>query len=114
MTVVQAAKKLGVSEQRVRLLLAQGRIRGTKVGWSWDIPPAALKPATVHERVAGRPRGPHGVIVKATERLAIRTYVFRDGSRHEEGLVDGTILCQGPGQTDWDRVSRHDHERLRH
>lgn len=33
----QAAKALGISEQRVRKLLAEGRIKGKKLGGTWVV-----------------------------------------------------------------------------
>lgn len=33
----EAAKALGISEQRVRKLLAEGRIEGKKVGGTWVV-----------------------------------------------------------------------------
>ena len=33
----EAAKKLGISEQRVRVLLAEGRLKGKKVGDTWVV-----------------------------------------------------------------------------
>jgi len=36
-SVKEAAKQLNISEQRVRKLLAEGRIKGQKVGDTWVI-----------------------------------------------------------------------------
>lgn len=36
-TVKEAAKELGISEQRVRRLLAEGRIKGKKLGGTWVV-----------------------------------------------------------------------------
>lgn len=33
----EAAQKLGISEQRVRVLLAEGRLKGRKVGGTWVV-----------------------------------------------------------------------------
>lgn len=33
----QAASRLGISEQRVRKLLAEGRIKGKKLGGTWVV-----------------------------------------------------------------------------
>jgi excisionase family DNA binding protein len=35
--VTEAAKKLGISEQSVRVLLAEGRLKGKKVGGTWVV-----------------------------------------------------------------------------
>ena len=45
-TVKQAAEKWGISERRIRVLCAQGKINGVyKEGRGWKIPADALKPA---------------------------------------------------------------------
>ena len=45
MTTKEAVKKWNISERRIRQLLSDGRIEGAvKVGNSWNIPIAALKP----------------------------------------------------------------------
>ena len=36
-SVKQAASKLGISEQRVRQLLAEGRIKGKKLDGTWVV-----------------------------------------------------------------------------
>ena len=57
-TVREAARRLGISERRVRQLARQGRVRGaTKVGAEWLIP-------TPVEVIPGR-RGPVGVAGRA-------------------------------------------------
>ena len=57
-TVREAARRLGVSERRVRQLARQGRVRGAaKVGAEWLIP-------TPVDVVPGR-RGPAGVAGRA-------------------------------------------------
>lgn len=44
-TVKQAAEKWGVSDRRVRVLCAEGKIPGAfQVGRGWNIPENALKP----------------------------------------------------------------------
>jgi len=37
LSVAEAAQKLSISLQRVRVLLAQGRLKGTKVGGTWVV-----------------------------------------------------------------------------
>jgi excisionase family DNA binding protein len=37
LSVTEAAQKLGTSRQRVRVLLAQGRLKGKKVGGTWVV-----------------------------------------------------------------------------
>jgi len=36
-SVIETAKRLGVSEQRVRQLLVEGRIKGKKLGGTWVV-----------------------------------------------------------------------------
>ena len=44
-TANQAAQKWGISQRRVQILCAEGRIEGVfKVGEAWAIPANALKP----------------------------------------------------------------------
>lgn len=46
MTASQAAEKWNISQRRVQILCAEGRISGTfKLGENWAIPENALKPA---------------------------------------------------------------------
>ena len=57
LSVHDAAKRLGVSDRRVRALIDSGRLRAERLGRAWMIDPNAL--ASVHgERLAGRPLGP--------------------------------------------------------
>lgn len=51
MSVVEAASQLNVSERRVRQMLADGSIRGERVGRSWVIDEGQLH----HRRSLGRP-----------------------------------------------------------
>ena len=45
MTVKQAAEKWGISDRRVRILCAEGKVSGvTREGRSWMIPADAGKP----------------------------------------------------------------------
>lgn len=78
MTIQKAAARLGISEQRVRKLAAQGRIRGAvRHGKSWTIPnPIELKP--------GR-RGPDGI---AGAKRSLRAGLYRQQrSRVTGGMV---------------------------
>ena len=46
MTVKQAAEKWGVSDRRIRILCAEGKIPGAEQqGRAWKIPADAVKPA---------------------------------------------------------------------
>ena len=54
MTSTEAATILGVSERRVRALIASGALSATKHGRDWHITPHALD--SVKERKPGRPR----------------------------------------------------------
>jgi excisionase family DNA binding protein len=55
-TTREAAQRLGVSEQRVRFLLARRRLAGRKVGMMWLVSVASIE-ALIAARAAG-PRGP--------------------------------------------------------
>lgn len=45
MTVKQASEKWGVSDRRIRVLCAEGKIPGAcREGWGWKIPVDAKKP----------------------------------------------------------------------
>jgi len=51
---VEAARRLGVSDARVRALIESGRLKAVKVGGAWLIDPKDL--AAVKDRKVGRPR----------------------------------------------------------
>jgi excisionase family DNA binding protein len=51
---VEAARRLGVSDARVRSLIASGRLKAVKVGGAWLIDPKDLDAVKV--RKVGRPR----------------------------------------------------------
>jgi len=50
----EAARRLGVSTTRVRVLIESGRLKATKVGSAWLIDPKDLD--AVKDRKVGRPR----------------------------------------------------------
>jgi excisionase family DNA binding protein len=50
----EAAKRLGVSSNRVRALIESGRLKAQKIGREYAIDPGDLK--AVQNRKAGRPR----------------------------------------------------------
>jgi excisionase family DNA binding protein len=50
----EAARRLGVSTTRVRVLIETGRLKATKVGSTWLIDPKDLN--AVKDRKVGRPR----------------------------------------------------------
>jgi excisionase family DNA binding protein len=54
-SVSEAAEGLGLSVQRVRALIAEGRLKAQKIARDWAIPESALAKITVHGK-AGRPR----------------------------------------------------------
>jgi excisionase family DNA binding protein len=56
MTTKEAAAELGVSERRVRALIASGKLAARKMGRDWWITEAALEKLKVRERPPGRPR----------------------------------------------------------
>ena len=53
----QAAQALGVSERRVRALIAEGKLEAQKVGRDYAIEESALKSVKVYGK-AGRPSKP--------------------------------------------------------
>ena len=53
LTTTQAAKRLGITPRRLRVLIEQNRLPAQKVGRDWLIAEADL--ALVAERKAGRP-----------------------------------------------------------
>jgi len=55
-TTKQAAAVLGVTERRVRALIAAGRIYARKFSGAWAIPVSQLEKDTVMVRKPGRPR----------------------------------------------------------
>ena len=55
LSVSEAAERLGLSVQRVRALIAEGRLKAQKIARDWAIPETALEKITVHGK-AGRPR----------------------------------------------------------
>ena len=53
-TTKQAAEKWGISERRVRLLCAQGKVSGAvQVGRNWNIPADAIKPLDGRQSASG-------------------------------------------------------------
>jgi excisionase family DNA binding protein len=50
----EAAKRLGISQNRVRDLIASGRLKAQKIGREYAIDPSDLK--AVQNRSPGRPR----------------------------------------------------------
>jgi excisionase family DNA binding protein len=56
--VKDAARRLGVNEQRVRSLLAVGDLSGRRVGRSWLVDAEDVARLQQHHRPPGRPMGP--------------------------------------------------------
>lgn len=52
----EAAKRLGVSDARIRALILEGRLPATKVGRDWAIDEAEVSKLAGAERKPGRPR----------------------------------------------------------
>jgi len=50
----EAARRLGVSDARVRALIESGRLKAVKIGGAWLIDPKDL--AAVKNRKVGRPK----------------------------------------------------------
>ena len=50
----EAARRLGVSDTRVRALIESGRLKAVKIGGAWLIDPKDLE--AVKDRKVGRPR----------------------------------------------------------
>lgn len=61
MTVAEVARHLGLSRQRIRQLLAAGRIRARKIGRDWVVRRADLERAEphLHRKDSGPGRGGH-------------------------------------------------------
>ena len=51
---IEAGRRLGISDARVRALIMGGRLKATKVGGAWLIDPKDLN--AVKDRKVGRPR----------------------------------------------------------
>jgi excisionase family DNA binding protein len=51
----QAAETLGVSQRRIRALIASGKLRAAKVGQTWVIRPSAVIDLWKEGRRPGRP-----------------------------------------------------------
>lgn len=80
LTLNQAAERLGISKQRVSILIQAGRLKAERFGHAWVIRAADL--GTISERKIGRPRGKKGdptllTAPEAAERLGItRQHVY--------------------------------------
>jgi excisionase family DNA binding protein len=57
----EAARRLGVSPNRVRALISSGRLKATRVGREWLVNPQDL--VAVKKRIPGRPKS-----IKTTKR----------------------------------------------
>jgi excisionase family DNA binding protein len=55
LTTQQAAESLGVSQRRVRALIASGRLRAHQVGRTWVIRPSSVAALRRMGRRPGRP-----------------------------------------------------------
>ena len=78
--VKEAAAKWGISDRRIRILCAEGRIDGAiKLGWSWTIPSDTPKPrdGRVLRRFKALDIRPGTVDVDALRRLMERTPLDR-------------------------------------
>jgi len=56
-TTIEAAARLGISQQRIRLLISGGTLRATKEGRDWRITEKDLKVFEAAKRGVGRPAG---------------------------------------------------------
>lgn len=65
MTTSEAAKKLGVTPQRVRAMIEAGRLGATKIGRDWLITEVDLD--AVGDRTPGRPKKDSEKEVDSTE-----------------------------------------------
>lgn len=61
MTTAEAAQQLGVSRQRVRMFIEDGRLRAKKKGRDWDIDPASVSQMAASPRATGNPKWQKGV-----------------------------------------------------
>ena len=55
LTIAEAADRLGIREQRVRVLVREGRLPAHKLGRQWIIEPDDLEQDEVKNRPPGRP-----------------------------------------------------------
>jgi len=56
LTIPQAAEKLGISRQRVHVLVKTGRLKAKRFGRVWLIEPDAIHNIAPSENPTGRPR----------------------------------------------------------
>lgn len=56
--VSEAAQELGLSEQRVRALLADGSLEGQKIAGRWFVLPESIKRVRLHRNIRGRHLSP--------------------------------------------------------
>ena len=74
LTVSEVAGKLGYTDQHIRLLLRQGRLRGRKIGRDWMVPYEVVELHATQQDTAplfpvtrrGRPPGSSSEIKKRT------------------------------------------------
>lgn len=96
LSVIDAARELGVIPQRVRQLIANGTLPATKVGHAWVIEPRALERARRRRTIPGPAPKP-----KRRRRTAPTTTI----EVHETAPVDLDVTT--PGKV-WQRI---EHER---
>ncbi|MEG2982505.1 MAG: helix-turn-helix domain-containing protein, partial [Raoultibacter sp.] len=78
LTVKQAAKKLGVSETRVRALIAGGSLSAEKFGRTWLLPEAAVEQRLHAKPQAGRPQKKSPKILPGTLKNAQQAHYLYD------------------------------------
>ncbi len=96
--VGDAARRLGISEPRVRQLLGDGALRGRRLGRAWLVDSDDVARLQGHRRRPGRPPGPRrawSVVdllrggaapwLSASERSQVRSQLVRAGERDADG-----------------------------
>src|SRR5687768_14845402 len=104
MTAAEAAKRLGITERRVRQLLADGQLEGRRVGRLWFVTDEIVAVLAARRAPAGRPLGPRrawGLLdlldggpapwlaspARTQLRASMRKYIDADANRWRSALA---------------------------
>ncbi len=90
----EAAKKLGVSEQRVRKMLADGRLQGEKFGRSWMVSEQSVQKRKHEGRKTGRPKKQNEALPpdSALPDVELAHRIFDDAQRVLSGCYSAPFL----------------------
>ncbi len=80
-TTRQAADKLGVVTDHINHLLAKGKIKGIKLGYSWLVYAPSLDEYQQTKSPGGRPRSREPQVEKANYTGEVRIYLARFSSK---------------------------------